>query len=531
MKRRAMRPMVSAVLPVCLMASAFCLPSASFASEGAPAAGAAGAAAKPSVPGAEKAAAAKLKAAALNEFVAADPNLRLPGDMRLTVEWYTPPVGKEAGRIIHAWVRGPQILAETDRHVLISVKRKTGTEMWRCELSGPLVFEPAVSRENVVVNIANTLVALSRRWGKVRWRLQPRFLMSGAPVVIDPVKFPGSYPKKWTDLEKIYLGSATGSFEALVVRARMREYARRRFRMAALLAPEFQLMPLWRKPHRGTAVVFGVKYAEGHFCYLTMDRRIRGVDRNGEAKGEYAFQGLPSTPVTVQMVAGSPYGYVGSSDNSLYAINLFTCGKIWNYPLGETPVGHVAADAPRTPYVYVTSSPSGLTALKIERRRKLRGDGVKRNVRGEIVRVLKNEDVSLAWKFASGRGVAAFAPEVVYVGEDNVADEAFRGYRKLAAVAKETGKLLWRTGGEHLDFFLEFHNDWSVPGEDTRVYAVTNDGRFVSYKRKVVFGSPVVEKGAEKAAPAGPAPASLLEEKTKKAPPAGAPAPENLLAE
>jgi hypothetical protein len=260
-------------------------------------------------------------------------------------------------------------------------------------------------------------------------------------------------------------------------------------------------------------VIRDVKYAEGSFAYAAMDRKIRAWTRDGEPRGEYRMQGMPSTPITTQVVAGVPYGYAGATDGSVYAFNLFTCGRIWNFPMGETPVGHIAVDSPRTPHVCAVGEKSGLLVLRVERIAKFEDDGVVRGPQGDIVRVLKPESAEEAWRYPAGRGIVSFSPETIYVGEDVVTDLTQRAYRKMAAIEKSGGRVLWRTNAANLNFFIEFHNDWLQADEHMRVYAVTSDNRLVSYKEKVVFGGPLTKPSDAQAKQASPLPASVLDDK------------------
>jgi hypothetical protein len=92
------------------------------------------------------------------------------------------------------------------------------------------------------------------------------------------------------------------------------------------------------------------------------------------------------------------------------------------------------------------------------------------------------ETMEEAWNLKADGAVTA-GPEVVYLG---LKHEAYPGYQGVEAVDKSNGKVLWRVDPESSFFttFFEYHNQWSKPGGDARIYAITKDNRVVSLKEK-----------------------------------------------
>jgi len=194
----------------------------------------------------------------------------LPSEMNLEVGWYSPHIKvKEAGQIIKGWVREELILLETDKKTLIAVRREDGVERWRCELKDAVRYAPAVSRNNVVVNVNNNLIAIEKTTGEIRWSLTPRFEMSNEPLVIDPPAYPKEYTKAWQTLENIYVGGFDGRFYNVTVRGRMVDYVKAPIGKEGLAAPEFDLYYTWHKTLKSRALIFiGSKISARDFSVL-----------------------------------------------------------------------------------------------------------------------------------------------------------------------------------------------------------------------------------------------------------------------
>lgn len=420
-----------------------------------------------------------------------------PADLKLDLEWYSPIVGPQAGRMIRGWVSAEVILLETDLHNLIAVRRSDGTELWRVELEGEVRYTPVVSRNNVVVNVKNWLVAVDRREGRIRWRLEPDFVMSGAPLVIDPEVYPKNYTKEWVNQEQVYVGSWHGRLQAMTVRARMASYA------PGLVAPEFELEKTWHRtlPSRGK-IVSPLAIVDDLIYFASDDNRCYAYTRDGEGRNPYLLQDLPSS----QLSTDEDNLYVGSHDFSMYALDRLTLRRKWSYAAGSPPVGKIFADEPSLDtYVFLPTKEDGVHALKIVRPQ------VDPNRSAERV-----ESFSFAWKLPADGVVAASESDVV-MGVGGFKD--FPGYKNIAVVDKATGKVRWKTGEERgVSFYLQFHNAWKSKEGALRIYAVTEDNRLLSFREITGNAGPVKKKEEAPAAPVAPV--------KKEEAPAPAPAPD-----
>lgn len=406
-----------------------------------------------------------------------------PADLKLDLEWYSPIVGPQAGRMIRGWVSAEVILLETDLHNLIAVRRSDGTELWRVELEDEIRYTPVVSRNNIVVNVKNWLVAVDRREGRIRWRLEPDFVMSGAPIVVDPEVYPQNYTRAWVNQEQVYVGSWHGRLQAMTVRARMASYA------PGLVAPQFELEKTWHRtlPSRGK-IISPLVLVDDLIYFSSDDNRCYAYTRDGEGRNPYLLQDLPSS----QLSTDEDNLYVGSHDFSLYALDRLTLRRKWSYAAGNTPVGKIFADEPSLDtYVFVPTKNDGVHALKIIRPQ------VDPNRSAERV-----ESFSFAWKLPAD-GVAGASEDDVVLGLGGFKD--FPGYKNIAVVEKATGKVRWQTGAEPgVSFYLQYHNPWKSKGGALRVYAVTEDNRLLSFREITGNAGPLKKKDEAPAAPVAP---------------------------
>src|SRR5579862_1946978 len=87
----------------------------------------------------------------------------IPKQMDLDIAWYSPHIdAAKSGKIVKGWVISDLLLLETDKHVLVAVRKEDGYERWRCELVDEIRYQPSVSTNNVLVNVNNYLVAIEK---------------------------------------------------------------------------------------------------------------------------------------------------------------------------------------------------------------------------------------------------------------------------------------------------------------------------------------------------------------------------------
>jgi outer membrane protein assembly factor BamB len=427
-------------------------------------------------------------------------NIPLPSSMHVEVEWYSPHVKAEYGRVIKGWVKEDLILLETDKKFLIAIRRSDGVERWRCELTEPIRYEPCVSRNNVVVNLNNHLVAIEKNAGDIRWKLLPNFVMSCSPLMVDPPAYPREYGKDWSDLEHVYVGGWDGRFHCMTVRARMSYYIRKAIASENFAAPEFQLFYPWHKTHKNRGIIqSNITLRDNLLYYTANDNQCYAVSREGEERQPYFMLDEPATNPTITGGVSNNLNsvmssfYVGSRDNNLYCLDRLTLKKKWAYPAGSAGIGSVLADEQATPYVYFATSDGKTHALQLTPTR----SATKSNP--EAI-----ETATHAWDVA-GQGAITAGPNIVYVGANRSA--TFPGFTGVTAVNKHTGKVLWsEQGGEKAFFtsFLEFHNSWSTDG--ARLFAITADNRLVSLKERAKDTALQVEAAPVDVAPKIPTP-------------------------
>ena len=429
-------------------------------------------------------------------------NIPVPPEMNLDIEWYTPHVDAgKAGRIIKGWVKEDLVLLETDKNHLIAVNREDGVERWDCELQDVIRYAPAVSRNNVVVNVNNYLVAIEKNRGDVRWRLLPDFVMSCAPLVIDPPIYPREYTKTWMPLESIYVGSWDGRFQYVQVRGRMTYYGRNSDSQG-FAAPDFDLSYPWHKTHRERGVITApIKLRENTFYYAADDQNCYAVTREGEEREPYYMQGVPVTGVTVMAPSSANSTnsaansfYVGGEDNYVYCLDRLTLKKKWAFAPGYRAIGDIMADDPTTPMVYAATVNGLLHAIQITPAHTIKGQP-------EVP-----ETINEAWQLKDAVGVVTAGPDIVYAGYRRTAkketsknakdaiktparttnpDIDYPSFTGIAAVEKSSGKVLWKSEDSFFTSYLEFHNAWSQPRQAAHVYAITSDNRLVSLKEKL----------------------------------------------
>lgn len=411
----------------------------------------------------------------------------MPPDLKMDLDWYAPAVVPEAGQIVRGWVRGEFVLLATDKNFLIAVRRDDGTEQWRCVLEDEVRYEPAVSANNVVVNVKNFLIAIDKISGEVRWRLLPNFVMSNTPVVVDPAAYPKKYTKNWQNLEAIYVGAWNGRMHALYSRGRVTTYVRDRAGEATYAAPDFDLLYPWHKTllTRGR-ITTAVRLYDELIYYTADDKNVYAVNRDGDLREPYTMQGEPCTPLTIT----SATAYVGSRDFSLYALDRLTIKKKWHYPMGAQPLGAIFSDEPsEKTLVCAATENDGVHALRVT---PTKGGG-------KNDAPIVPESYEAAWKIPAAQGIIGAGERSVYLGYDRTS--GFDAYKQVACVDKETGKTAWKSASAGVRFYLEFQNAWRRSDQQMRLYTVTEDNRLVCFKEKVANLGPVAEKKPEAAAP------------------------------
>jgi outer membrane protein assembly factor BamB len=430
----------------------------------------------------------------------------LPSEMNLDVAWYSPHFdAEENGKIIKGWVREELILLETDKKTLIAIRREDGVERWRCELKDAIRYGPAVSRNNVVVNINNNLVAIEKTTGEIRWSLTPRFQMSNEPLIIDPPAYPKEYVKQWQTLENLYVGGWDGRFYNLTVRGRMVDYVRAPIGKDGLSAPEFDIYYTWHKTLKSRGMITQpTKIRDSIMYYAADDNNVYATNREAEDRDPYYMLDKPSTGVTVTgstaaNVSNSTLSslYIGARDNNVYCLDRLTLKKKWAFAAGVMPVGNIMADEPATPYVYVATEDGKLHALLVSPAK------APTKTTAETP-----ESYSHAWE-VSGAGAISASPSTVYVGLRHEKDHA--AYNGVAAVDKASGRVLWSSEGGEKAFFtsyIEYQNSWTNAAQPMRLYAITSDNRIVALREKQRDTGVQVVKAleAEKPAPTKPEP-------------------------
>lgn len=419
----------------------------------------------------------------------------MPPDLPLDLDWYSPVVDPLAsGLIVRGWAAGDLVLLETDQDYLIAIRRSDGTERWRMKMLGPLMFDPVVTSHNVFACVKNYLTAIEKRSGEERWRILPKFPMSSAPVVAEPPMYPNKYTKEWAPLEHIFTGTWNNYIQCFQVRGRLYDYVRTKLNEPVIQASQYELFYLWQKSLRleKALVLHPPVMVDETVYFVSDDKRVRAVSRDGENRATFLMQGEPST----SMKFSTNTLYVGARDCYFYALDRLTVRRKWVYAPGVVPTGTIYSDeAPEKPqYVFPTTMDKVVHALEI-----VPAKSATRTSIGEP------ESFKLLWNLSDAEGVVTAGERKVYLGK-GLADK-FRGYKKVFAVAKESGKVEWASESLGVRFYIEFHNQWSKDGQEMRLYAVTEDNRLISIKERAEKVGPVVAKVA---APAEPKPGEVI---------------------
>ena len=422
------------------------------------------------------------------EAEVAEQTITLPPQMDLEMEWHARPVKAEKAqkaqkgcKVINAWVKEDLVLLETEKHDLIAMRRADGVELWVCHLSQSPRYAPAVSRNNVVLNLNNDLQAINRATGELRWLLHVSFVMSCEPLVIDPPVYPAQYTRAGNNLESIYVGDWNGKLQCLTVRGRIRVVAEATPRAEAVRMPEFELDENWHKALKNAGSVTAAPvFKENLIYYSGDDHYLYCVNREGDEREPYPMLGAPSTNLVVNAVSC----FTGATDNYLYCIDRLTLRKKWGCACGQRPSGDIYADELSTPYVYFTTSDCVYHALKVLPARAV-GHGQPETP----------ETYAPAWELKNGAGTLTAGPDIVYVGSEPVKDKPL--YQRITAVNKATGKVLWSCAGGQFAQFLQFHNAWVDPAQAARIYAFTSDNRLVSLRERSDKPQPVTAKSSD----------------------------------
>lgn len=411
----------------------------------------------------------------------------MPADLPLDLDWYSPVVDPVAsGLIVRGWVAKDLVLLETDQNYLIAVRRSDGTERWRMKMLGPIMFEPVVTSHNVFVCVKNYLTAIEKRSGEERWRILPKSPMSSAPYVAEPPMYPNKYTKEWVPLEHIFTGTWNNYIQCFQVRGRLYDYVKTKLNEPVIQSSQYDLYYLWQKSLRleNSLVLQPPIMMDDTTYYASDDKRIRAISRDGEERESYIMQGNPST----RMRLATNTLYVGARDCYFYALDRLTLRKKWVYAPGVIPTGTIYADeAPEKPfYVFPTTSDNVVHALEI----------VPAKPATKALPVAEPESFKRLWSLGDAEGVVTAGERKVYLGLGMT--DKFRGYRKVCAVLKDSGKVEWASESQGVRFYLEFHNQWSKDDQGMRLYAVTEDNRLLSIKERVEKVGPVLAKVEEK---------------------------------
>jgi outer membrane protein assembly factor BamB len=414
----------------------------------------------------------------------------MPADLPLDLDWYSPVVDPVAsGLIVRGWAAKDLILLETDQNYLIAVRRSDGTERWRMKMLGPLMFEPVVTSHNVFACVKNYLTAIEKRSGEERWRILPKFPMSSAPYVAEPPMYPNKYTKDFIPLEHIFTGTWNNYIQCFQVRGRLYDYVRSKQNEPVLQAPQYDLLYLWQKSLRleKSLVLQPPIMMDDTVYYASDDKRIRGISRDGEERESFLMQGEPST----NMRLSSNTLYIGARDCYFYALDRLTLRRKWIYAPGVVSTGTIYSDeAPEKPlYVFPTTVDKAVHALEVIPAKP-----------ATKTSIAEPESHKLLWKLNDAEGVVTAGERKVYLGA-GVTDK-FRGYKKVCAVLKDSGKVEWASESQGVRFYIEFHNQWSREDQEMRLFAVTEDNRLLSLKERAEKVGPVVAKVEEKKEPA-----------------------------
>ncbi len=423
----------------------------------------------------------------------------LPAPSGMEVEWQSVPGG--GGTAIKAWVREDLILIETDKHNLVAVRRADGYHLWHCFLETDIRFSPSVSRTNVLVNVNNYLIAIDKRSGSIRWKLAADFIMSAAPLLVDPPLYPKEYTKEWMNLETIVVPGWDSRMHCFWSRGHMSTLIKGIRPGEDVIAPSFDLFKQWLKANKGGAFnLFPTKLRDDVLYYTAENGLISAVNLNGDEQEPYYMMGNACTELTVT----SSSIFVGARDSYVYCLDRLLMKKKWTFAPGKLAKATIFADEPATPLVYIPLEDGTIQAVRVIPSRPARKNEFE-----------TPERFTESW-ITKGDGIVTAGPKYVYIGNGIVGDRAFKS---VSAVDKETGKTVWTdsSGG----MYLEYVNNWSNRTSGARLYTVSSDGKVISYKEKrrdtaeVVVKKPkeseadsekpIILKKKEEASPADPA--------------------------
>lgn len=396
----------------------------------------------------------------------------LPAPAGMEVEWQSVP--SSAGTPIKGWVREDLILLETDAHSLIAIRRVDGFHLWHCYLEGAIKFTPSVSRSNVLVNVNNYLMAIDKRGGNIRWKLTPDFIMSADPLLVDPPLYPTEYTKNWQNLETIIVPGWDSRMHSLWSRGHMSTLIKGIRPGEDVIAPNFDLFKQWLKPNKNGAFnLFPTRLRDEMLYYTADNNLLYATNLNGEEQEPYYMMGNACTELTVT----NSSIYVGARDTYVYCLDRLLMKKKWAFIPGKLAKGTIFADDPQTPYVYVPLEDNTVHAVQVIPAKPARKNDFE-----------TPERFAESWSIP-GEGVVTAGPKYVYIGTGRVGDHAFKS---VTAVDKETGKAAWTESSAAQ--FLEYPNNWSMRNSGARLYALSGDGRVISYKENKRNTAEVVVK-------------------------------------
>ena len=390
-----------------------------------------------------------------------------PG-VALETEWDSPFLSDAtSGKVVHAWVRDDFILVETAKKLLIAIRRADGAEQWRSELSMPIRYAPSISRNNVVVNLNNTLVAFAKDSGEIRWKLDPEAIMSSEPVVVDPPVYPKELTRKWQGMESLYAAGWDGRFYSMLVRERVTSFFRDS-KGEEFIGPDFELFPNWAKNLRGRGVAaYTPKVRDNVLYFAADDRQCYAVNRDGEVQDPYLMLDKPSSNWAL---TGNNF-YVGSMDNNIYCLDRLTMKKKWSYAAGSEAVGDILAEDTADQMVFFTTKTGLVNCLRV--------NSGKFGHKGEPETL---ESATKLWSIEGG-GVITTGKNVVYVSDSMDVKSGL--YKGVKAVDRETGKVRWHMDSGFFSLIMQVYNESSP-----RLYAVTVDNRIISLREP---GAPLDE--------------------------------------
>ncbi|MCX7804448.1 MAG: PQQ-like beta-propeller repeat protein [Planctomycetota bacterium] len=421
--------------------------------------------------------------------VPAYPNVVLPEDLNLDLDWPTPPVSEEFGRIERGWAIGGVVLIETDRHALIAIRKDNGITMWTVQLDAPIRYHPTVSAGHVVVNVRNNLIAIERRTGEIRWKLMPKFVMSCAPLLVEPISYPSRIGPDWVVLENIYVGSWDGKLHALEVRGRMKSYYKEGGEGA--LVAEYMLREIWHKTTRGP-ITGEIAFVDNIVYFGSDDWYMYSVNREGVDRFAYQTQGAIRGGLAVAV--GPQSLYFGSDDRSFYCLDRLTGRKKWAYPAGAPVVGVPCADPGnaeiRSCMVYVPVLNQGIVALQYTL-----PPPVKTTGKGAATQTFE-ESYAVKWQVPDALAVVGVSPTHVYLGkarEPQKHEDDMPRMKDVLIVDKFTGEVISRWTPPRCGFIIRNHNDWARPSlpDPMKVIVVTDDNRVMAYREKKPATGPI----------------------------------------